>query len=452
MLHGVLGSKTNNKNKTSGSMIKSIPSDNASSAQGALKLSGCLSGQSILRSCVGDDLVMAKDRSRETQLGLGPDGSGIDSALDDASATAGGLPLRSSLQSVALPDALERTNQVSHHLVGVARGRGDAKALLTAGNGGVVDTLDIDAVGAEELIRSGLADLGITHQNGNNVGRVGDDGDIKGSKLSLESAGIGLLGNALVGRVAEVLDGGSRTSDNGWGQGGGKDESRGVGANHVNQGGRTGNIATNNTKGFSKGSGDDVDLIHSSLHGTVLGSVQVVSKVQVLGDTGTVRAVHANGMNLVEEGDGAILFGKAANVVDLADGARHRVDGLKGNDFRDGGIEGLEKLLEMSGVVVAEDHLFDAGVFDALDHGSVVHGVGEDNTVGQLLGEGAKGGVVGDIAGGEDEGGGFVVEGGEFVFESEMHGTVTGDVAGTSGAGAVLAEGRLHGFDDDGVL
>lgn len=395
---------------------------------------------------------MAKDRGRETQLGFGPDGSGIDSALDDAGTTAGGLPLRSALQTVALPDALERTDQVSHHLVGVARGGGDAKTLLTTGNGGVVDALDIDAMGAEELIRGSLADLGITHQDGNNVGRVGNDGDIEGSELSLESAGIGLLGNTLVGRVTEVLDRCSRTGDDGWGQGGGKDESRRVRTNHVDQGGRTGNVTTNNTKGLSKGSGDDIDLIHGSLDGAVLGSVQVVGKVQVLGNTGTVRAVHADGVDLVEEGDGAILFGKAANVVDLADGAGHRVDGLKGNDFRDRGIEGLEELLEMGGIVVAEDHLFDTRVFDALDHGGVVHGVGEDDTVGQLLGKGAEGGVVGDIAGGEDEGGGLVVEGGEFVLEGEMHGTVTGNVAGTSGTGAVLAEGCLHGFDDDGIL
>lgn len=395
---------------------------------------------------------MAKDRSRETQLRLGPDGSGIDSALDNASATAGGLPLRSALQSIALPDALERTDQVSHHLVGVARGGGDAKTLLATGNGGVVDALDIDAMGAEELIRGGLADLGISHQNGNNVGRVGDDGDIERSELSLESARIGLLRNALMGRVAEVLDRCGRTGDDGWGQGGGKDESWGVGANHVDQGGRTGNVATNNTKGLSKGSGDDIDLIHGSLDGADLGSVQVVGKVQVLGDTGTVRAVHADGVDLVEKGDGAILFGKAANVVDLTNGARHGVDSLKGNDFGDGRIEGLEELLEMGGVVVAEDHLFNAGVLDALDHGGVVHGVGEDDTVGQLLGEGAEGGVVGDIAGGEDEGGGLVMEGGELVLEGEMHGTVTGDVAGTSGTGAVLAEGCLHGFDDDGVL
>lgn len=341
---------------------------------------------------------------------------------------------------------------MSHHLVRVAGGGGNAKTLLTAGDGGVVDALNIDAMGAEKLIRGGLADLGITDQNRNNVGRVRNDGNIEGSELSLESAGIRLLGNTLMRRSAEVLDRGRCTSDNGWGQGGGKDESWSVRANHVDKGGRTSNVATDYTKGLSKGSGNNVDLIHGSLDGAVLGSVQVVGKVQVLGDTGTVRAVHADGVDFVEKSDGAILFGEAADVVDFADGARHGVDCLEGDDFGDRWVEGLEELLEMGGIVVAEDHLFDTRVLDALDHGGVVHGIGEDDAVGQLLGQGGEGGVVGDVAGGEDESGGLVVKGGEFFFEGKMHGTVTGNVAGTAGTGAVLAEGGLHGFDDDGVL
>lgn len=320
-------------------------------------------------------LGTTKDSLRETQLGVGPDRLGVDSALDHTGAATGGLPLAGALQSVALPDTLKRADQVAHHLLAVARSGGNTQTLLTAGHGGVVDRLDVDAVRAQELVRGSLADLGVADQNGDNVRRVGHHRDVQGSELGLEGAGVGLLGNTLVGRVAKVLDRGCGTSNNRGRERSGEDETGRIGADHVDHGSRAGNVATHHTKGLAKCAGNDVDLVHGGADRAAEGAVQVLGKVEVLGHTGTVRAVHADGVDLIQEGDGAVLFGKRANVVDLADGAGHGVDGLKGNDLGDRRVQSLEELFEMGGVVVSEDHLLDTRVLDALDHGGVVHGV-----------------------------------------------------------------------------
>lgn len=393
-----------------------------------------------------------KDSLRKTQLGIGPDGLGVDSALDNASAAAGGLPLAGALQSVALPDTLERANQVAHHLLAVSGGRGNAQTLLAAGHGGVVDRLDVDAVRAQELVRGRLADLGIADKDGDNVRRVGHNRDVQGGELGLEGAGVGLLGNALVGRVAEVLDRSGGTGNNGGREGGGEDETGSIGSDHVDHGSRAGNIAAHNTKSLAKRAGNDIDLVHFCADGAAERAVQVLGKVEVLSHTGTVRAVHADGVDLVQEGDSAVLLGKAANVVDLANGAGHGVDGLKGNDLGDRGVQGLEELLEMGGVVVSKDHLLDTRVLNTLDHGSVVHRVGENDASRQLLGQSAQSSIVGNIAGREDQSSRLVVQGSELILESQVVGAVTSNVASASSTSAILAEGGLHGLDDDGVL
>ena len=50
-----------------------------------------------------------------------------------------------------------------------------------------------------------------------------------------------------------------------------------------------------------------------------------------------------------------------------------------------------------------EDHLFSARVSDALDHGGVVHAVGEDDAIGEFAAESCEGCVVSHVAGREDK-------------------------------------------------
>ena len=78
-----------------------------------------------------------------------------------------------------------------------------------------------------------------------------------------------------------------------------------------------------------------------------------------------------------------------------------------------------------------------AGVTHALNHGRMVHDVGEVDAPGELRAQSGEGGIVGDVARREDERGGLAVEGSKLGLEGEVHTGVTGDVPGATGAVAV---------------
>ena len=170
--------------------------------------------------------------------------------------------------------------------------------------------------------------------------------------------------------------------------------------------------------------------------------------VEVLSDAGAVRAVHANCVDFVEEGDGTVFVGEVADFGDGADGAAHAVDGFEGNDFRAGGGQGSEFGFEVGKVVVLEDHFFGAAVSDALDHGGVVHAVGEDDAIGELAAERGERGVISDVAGGEDEGGFLGVEACNGGFESYGVLVMAADITGAASAGAVGVKRFVHRLED----
>ena len=49
-----------------------------------------------------------------------------------------------------------------------------------------------------------------------------------------------------------------------------------------------------------------------------------------------------------------------------------------------------------------EDEFFGARMPDALDHGGVVHAVGENDAIGEFATQSGQSGIIGDVAGGED--------------------------------------------------
>ena len=65
---------------------------------------------------------------------------------------------------------------------------------------------------------------------------------------------------------------------------------------------------------------------------------------------------------------------------------------------------------------------------NAVNHGSVVETIGEDDTVWKFGTESGESGVIGDVARGKDECGFFTMEIDEFFREREMNGSVSGDV------------------------
>jgi hypothetical protein len=399
-----------------------------------------------LAPVLGLDLL---DILLDAQLGVGPQRlDGVAVGLADADEAALGRPLAGALDAELGPDGIDGVDEVLAQLLGVARRGGDAKTLLADWDGGVVDALDVDLVLLQQHVGSLLGNLGVAYQDRDDVARVRDDGDVALFEGSLDGTGVQLLQLPVAVVVHLVLDSGLGASHSGWGEGGGEDEARGEGPDHVNELGAAGNVAADAAVGLAEGTSDNVDAVLDGAPGAAL---LVGLKVEVLGNTGAVGAVHTDGVDFVQKGDGAVLVGEIANGLDGADGAAHAVDGLEGDDLGDVQREGSQLGLEVLDIIVLEDNLLCARMADALDHGGVVQAVGEDDAVRQLAAEGGKGGIVGHVAGAEDEGGLLGVELGNGALEFHRMLVVARDVPGTTGAGAVLVEGLVHPAQDVGV-
>jgi len=317
----------------------------------------------------------------------------------------------------------------------------DPQPLLADGHGRVVDSLDVDIPVLEKEIASLTRNLSVADEDGDDVRRVRHNGNVARGEGVLDGAGVELLevAVALVGHL--VLDGRLGAGHGGGREGGGEDEARREGADGVDHAGGAGDVAADAAVGFAEGAGDDVDAVHDRALGAA-GGVRVV--VEVFGDAGAVWSVHAYRVHFVEEGGGAVLFGQVAYLGDRADGAAHAVDGFEGNDLGNVDGERGEFGLEIGDVVVLEDHLLGARVPDALDHGGVVHAVGKDDTVGEFAAERCESGVVGYVAGGEDQCGLFGVKLSDGGLESHGMLVVTGDVSGTACSGSVHVERLMH--------
>ena len=106
----------------------------------------------------------------------------------------------------------------------------------------------------------------------------------------------------------------------------------------------------------------------------------------------------------------------------------------------------------MCQIVVTEDVFLGTGTADALDHRGMVVGVGEDDAVRQIATEGRQGCLVGNIAGGKDQGIFLAMEVGKLAFQHVVIAGGAADVAGTTGTGASLINGLFHGVQDGRVL
>ena len=138
-----------------------------------------LAGENVLENTQSRSSLHALDDVSQTELGISPerlDGFGI-LDTDTNEATLAG-PVGRALDVQLLPDALERLDEMVAEALVVAGGRGNAQTLLADGDGRVVDGLDVDLVLLELQVRGALSDLGVAHQNGDDVGGVRDDGDV----------------------------------------------------------------------------------------------------------------------------------------------------------------------------------------------------------------------------------------------------------------------------------
>ena len=115
------------------------------------------------------------------------------------------------------------------------------------------------------------------------------------------------------------------------------------------------------------------------------------------------RAVHADGMNLVQIGQGVELLGQIADLFDRTEIAIHRIDRFEGNQLGRGGVVRLQQGAQMRHIIVAEDPLGAAIAPHAFDHRGMVQRVGIDDQARKQLGQGGQRRVIGDIGRGKDQ-------------------------------------------------
>ena len=200
---------------------------------------------------------------------------------------------------------------------------------------------------------------------------------------------------AQFGRGLEVGDRGRSTGGNRWRQGRGKDETRRVRPDGVAHLGRGRDIATHHAVGLGKRPVDDIQPVHQAI---------------TLGNPCPTRAIHPDGVDLVDIGQRAEFIGNVANRLDRAEIAIHRVNRFKGDQLGCGGIIGGHKRAQVLHIVMAEDTLGPAIAADPFDHRRVVQLVGIDDQTGKQLGQRAERRVIGDIGTGEQQGGFLAVQ------------------------------------------
>jgi hypothetical protein len=157
-------------------------------------------------------------------------------------------------------------------------------------------------------------------------------------------------------------------------------------------------------------------------------------------------------VDLVEIGERAMAMGGVADRADRRDVAIHRIDRFEGHDLGRRRIGAGQQFLEMGHVIVAEDPAHGARVADAGDHRGVVQRIGIELAARQQGAQGLQGGLVGDIARGEDEGGFLEVQRRQLALEGGVQRIGAGDVARAAGARALRIDRPAHRLDDGGML
>ena len=157
-------------------------------------------------------------------------------------------------------------------------------------------------------------------------------------------------------------------------------------------------------------------------------------------------------MDLVEVGERSVARRHVAELPERRDVAVHRVDRLEADECRPGAADLAEVPLEVGGVIVAEDPLLGPAPADPLDHRGVVLLVGQDRAAGEEARDRADRGLVGSVAGSEQEGGWLRVKVGQLPLQEHVHVRGSSDVAGASRAGSDALQGLGHGLEHEGVL
>ena len=349
---------------------------------------------------------------KQAQLLVAPDRLDLDFLRHThTSPPADRLPISGPLEVQLVPHGLERLDEMFNLFRRVAgRGR-DAQTFLAAGNSGVIDGLDVNVVFGQQHVGSFLGECSVAHKGGDDVARVGHDGDTELTEASLDVARVDLLQSAVAHPFALVRDRRLGAGDDGGRERGGKDESGRVRTDDIDKVGRSGDISTDDAVCLAEGTGDNVDpVLHRALDGVDRFTRSVVRlKVEVLGHTSSRWPIHADGMHFIEESDRTILVGQITDRFDRSDRSAHGINRFESDNLGRLLRDGLQLGFEIGHVIVLEDDLFSARVADTLNHRRMVHAVRKDDTAGELAAESGETGVVGNVARAEDQRGGFAV-------------------------------------------
>ena len=322
-------------------------------------------------------------------------------------------------------------------LLVVQGGGSEAQPLGSARHRRVVDRLHVDPVPLQQLVRHPLAQHRIPDEHGDDVRRVGHDRQPRLPEHPLQPLREGLLAAPLdVARLEMAHAREGARGDRGRYRRG-EDEPGGMGADEVDERGGARDVAAHHPERLGEGALDHRDPIHHPL---------------ARRDAGAARAVHPDRVYLVQVGHCAVTVREVAHRRDRRHVPIHRVDRFEGHNLGLGRVEVRERVFEVGEVVVGEDALLRPGVADAGDHGRVVPGVREEDAPRELAPEGGEGGLVGGVAGAEEERRLGSVEVRELLLEQHVAVRGAGDVPGTPGARAVPVDRVLHRPAHDLVL
>ena len=149
-------------------------------------------------------------------------------------------------------------------------------------------------------------------------------------------------------------------------------------------------------------------------------------------------------MHLVEVSEGVVALGDRDDLSNGRDVAVHRVDRLEYHDLRLAQRVAGEDLLQVLGIVVAEDLAFIRCRADAVDDGGVVQLIADHHAVGNAPQQALEGGIVGAEAGGEHQRCLLAMPVGQARLQAGVQLVGAADVARTAGAGAVGLQRIVH--------
>ena len=167
-----------------------------------------------------------------------------------------------------------------------------------------------------------------------------------------------------------------------------EDEGWRIAAHRIHDGRAGGDIAAQRPETFGQRALDHVDAPHQAF---------------ALADAAATRPIHADRVHFIDICHRVIFFGKFDDRAYRGYVAVHRIEALEDDQLGARRASCRQQTLQIGNVVMAPDLLLAARPCDALDHGIMIEGIRQDQTVGQQFCDGGNAREVGYPARREDE-------------------------------------------------